>query len=137
MPLLCSLTRTVARLASALGEASAGTGRVALVGGEALAHDGAPRGLRKAVRRELPARSAVAGPVDAEPGVRRHAVLRALLGDDVRDVRVAGVASGTVGEQMPEGFQTAEFQRDHGMVDRIVHRLALKGDLERLLGFTS
>ena len=42
----------------------------------------------------------------------------------------------TIGQDLPEGFQTAEFQRDHGMVDRIVHRLALKGDLERLLGFT-
>jgi acetyl-CoA carboxylase carboxyl transferase subunit beta len=43
----------------------------------------------------------------------------------------------TTKERLPEGFQTAEFQRDHGMVDRIVHRLALRGDLERLLGFTS
>jgi acetyl-CoA carboxylase carboxyl transferase subunit beta len=42
----------------------------------------------------------------------------------------------TTRERLPEGFQTAEFQRDHGMVDRIVHRLALKSDLERLLGFT-
>ena len=41
----------------------------------------------------------------------------------------------TTKERLPEGFQTAEFQREHGMVDRIVHRLALKGDLERLLGF--
>ena len=43
----------------------------------------------------------------------------------------------TTRERLPEGFQTAEFQREHGMVDRIVHRLALKDDLERLLGFTS
>jgi acetyl-CoA carboxylase carboxyl transferase subunit beta len=41
----------------------------------------------------------------------------------------------TTKERMPEGFQTAEFQREHGMVDRIVHRLSRKGDLERLLGF--
>jgi acetyl-CoA carboxylase carboxyl transferase subunit beta len=40
----------------------------------------------------------------------------------------------TTKERLPEGFQTAEFQREHGMVDRIVHRLALKSDLERLLG---
>jgi acetyl-CoA carboxylase carboxyl transferase subunit beta len=49
----------------------------------------------------------------------------------------ARVIEQTTKERLPEGFQTAEFQRDHGMVDRIVHRLALKGDLERLLGFTS
>jgi acetyl-CoA carboxylase carboxyl transferase subunit beta len=47
----------------------------------------------------------------------------------------ARVIEQTTRERLPEGFQTAEFQRDHGMVDRIVHRLALKGDLERLLGF--
>ena len=41
----------------------------------------------------------------------------------------------TTKERLTEGFQTDEFQRAHGMVDRIVHRLALKGDLERLLGF--
>ncbi|CAN5217554.1 acetyl-CoA carboxylase, carboxyltransferase subunit beta [soil metagenome] len=41
----------------------------------------------------------------------------------------------TTKERLPEGFQTAEFQREHGLVDRIVHRLALKEDLERFLRF--
>ncbi len=49
----------------------------------------------------------------------------------------ARVIEQTTKERLPEGFQTAEFQQEHGMVDRIVHRLALKGDLERLLGFVS
>ena len=49
----------------------------------------------------------------------------------------ARVIEQTTKERLPEGFQTAEFQRDHGMVDRLVHRLALKGDIERLLGFLS
>ncbi|MDX5894559.1 acetyl-CoA carboxylase, carboxyltransferase subunit beta [Rubrobacter radiotolerans] len=49
----------------------------------------------------------------------------------------ARVIEQTTKERLPEGFQTAEFQRAHGMVDRIVHRLALKGDLERALGFLS
>jgi acetyl-CoA carboxylase carboxyl transferase subunit beta len=47
----------------------------------------------------------------------------------------ARVIEQTTKERLPEGFQTAESQRDHGMVDRIVHRLSLKTDLERLLGF--
>jgi acetyl-CoA carboxylase carboxyl transferase subunit beta len=47
----------------------------------------------------------------------------------------ARVIEQTTRERLPEGFQTAEFQREHGMVDRIVHRLALRGDIERLLGF--
>lgn len=49
----------------------------------------------------------------------------------------ARVIEQTTKERLPEGFQTAEFQLEHGMVDRIVHRLALKGDLERLLGLLS
>jgi len=47
----------------------------------------------------------------------------------------ARVIEQTTRERLPEGFQTAESQKEHGMVDRIVHRLSLKGDLERLLGF--
>ena len=47
----------------------------------------------------------------------------------------ARVIESTTKERLPEGFQTAEFQKEHGMVDRIVHRLELKEDLERLLGF--
>lgn len=49
----------------------------------------------------------------------------------------ARVIEGTTKERLPEGFQTAEFQQEHGMADRIVHRLALKGDLERFLGFVA
>jgi acetyl-CoA carboxylase carboxyl transferase subunit beta len=47
----------------------------------------------------------------------------------------ARVIEQTTKERLPEGFQTAESQREHGMVDRIVHRLDLRNDLERLLGF--
>ncbi len=47
----------------------------------------------------------------------------------------ARVIEGTTKERLPEGFQTAEFQREHGMVDRIVHRLELKDDLRKLLEF--
>ena len=49
----------------------------------------------------------------------------------------ARVIESTTKERLPEGFQTAEFQRDHGLVDRIIHRLSLKNDLERLLGLLS
>ena len=46
----------------------------------------------------------------------------------------ARVIEQTTKERLPEGFQTAEFQKEHGLVDRIVHRLELKEDIERLLG---
>lgn len=45
----------------------------------------------------------------------------------------ARVASDTVGEEMPAGFQSAEFLLDHGFVDAIVPRPELKATLGRLL----
>jgi acetyl-CoA carboxylase carboxyl transferase subunit beta len=47
----------------------------------------------------------------------------------------ARVIEGATKETLPRGFQTAEFQIEHGMIDRIVHRLSLKNDLKRLLGY--
>ena len=49
----------------------------------------------------------------------------------------ARVIEQTTKERLPEGFQTAEFQKEHGMVDRIVHRLELKEDLRQLLGLVA
>jgi len=45
----------------------------------------------------------------------------------------ARVASDTVGEEMPEGFQTSEFLLAHGFVDAIVPRPELRATLGRLL----
>ena len=45
----------------------------------------------------------------------------------------ARVASDTVGEEMPEGFQTAEFLLAHGFVDAVVPRPELRSTLARLL----
>ncbi|HEX2220999.1 MAG TPA: acetyl-CoA carboxylase, carboxyltransferase subunit beta [Candidatus Limnocylindria bacterium] len=45
----------------------------------------------------------------------------------------ARVASGTVGEELPEGFQSAEFLREHGFVDLVVPRAELRVTLARLL----
>ena len=45
----------------------------------------------------------------------------------------ARVASGTVGEEMPEGFQSAEFLMEHGFVDLVVPRSELRATLARLL----
>ncbi|HVE77547.1 MAG TPA: acetyl-CoA carboxylase, carboxyltransferase subunit beta [Gemmatimonadaceae bacterium] len=39
----------------------------------------------------------------------------------------------TIGQDLPEGFQTAEFLLDHGMLDAVVHRRELKLTLGRLL----
>ena len=45
----------------------------------------------------------------------------------------ARVASGTVGEELPAGFQTAEFLLEHGFVDMVVPRAELRVTLSRLL----
>jgi len=45
----------------------------------------------------------------------------------------ARVASDTVGEEMPEGFQSAEFLLAHGFVDAVVPRPELRATLGRLL----
>ena len=38
----------------------------------------------------------------------------------------------TIREKLPEGFQRAEFLRDHGMVDLVVHRHQLRSTIARL-----
>jgi acetyl-CoA carboxylase carboxyl transferase subunit beta len=41
----------------------------------------------------------------------------------------------TIREKLPEGFQRAEYLRDHGMVDMVVHRHEMKDTLSRLCRF--
>ncbi|GAA3860143.1 acetyl-CoA carboxylase, carboxyltransferase subunit beta [Celeribacter arenosi] len=39
----------------------------------------------------------------------------------------------TIREKLPEGFQRAEYLLDHGMLDRVTHRLKLKDELTAIL----
>jgi acetyl-CoA carboxylase carboxyl transferase subunit beta len=41
----------------------------------------------------------------------------------------------TIREKLPEGFQRAEYLLEHGMIDMVVHRHALKDRLARLIAF--
>jgi acetyl-CoA carboxylase carboxyl transferase subunit beta len=52
-------------------------------------------------------------------------------------IRFAGdrVSAGTIGEELPAGYQRAEFWFSHGFVDRIVHRSKLRDEIIALLGF--
>jgi acetyl-CoA carboxylase carboxyl transferase subunit beta len=43
------------------------------------------------------------------------------------------VIQGTIHQKLPEGFQRAEFQLEHGFVDRIVHREELRDELGTIL----
>jgi acetyl-CoA carboxylase carboxyl transferase subunit beta len=38
----------------------------------------------------------------------------------------------TIREKLPEGFQRAEYLKDHGMVDMVVHRHEMRSTLARL-----
>ena len=39
----------------------------------------------------------------------------------------------TIGQDLPEGFQTSEFLLEHGMVDSVIHRKDLKNTVGQLL----
>lgn len=41
----------------------------------------------------------------------------------------------TIGEELPEGFQTAEFLLEHGFIDKIVERKDLKSTIHELIKF--
>lgn len=73
------------------------------------------------------------GGVTASVGMLGDVILaepRALIG-------FAGprVIEQTIKQQLPSGFQRAEFLLSHGMIDMIVHRKQLKSTLSTLLGY--
>ncbi|MDR2578905.1 MAG: acetyl-CoA carboxylase carboxyl transferase subunit beta, partial [Chitinispirillales bacterium] len=41
----------------------------------------------------------------------------------------------TIKQKLPDDFQTAEFVRDHGFVDKIVHRRDMKNTLSTILSY--
>lgn len=45
------------------------------------------------------------------------------------------VIQDTIREKLPEGFQRAEYLKEHGMVDMVVHRRDLKATLAQVLGY--
>ena len=45
------------------------------------------------------------------------------------------VIENTIREKLPEGFQTAEYLREHGMIDMVVHRKELRETLARVMGY--
>jgi acetyl-CoA carboxylase carboxyl transferase subunit beta len=47
----------------------------------------------------------------------------------------ARVTAGTIAQELPAGFQRSEFLFEHGFLDRVVHRSALRDEVAALLGF--
>jgi acetyl-CoA carboxylase carboxyl transferase subunit beta len=46
----------------------------------------------------------------------------------------ARVIKQTIGQDLPEGFQSAEFLLEHGLIDMVENRLQLKQTVSNLLG---
>ena len=42
---------------------------------------------------------------------------------------------GFIGEELPEGFQTAEFMLEHGFIDKIVDRENMKETISKIIKF--
>src|SRR5574342_733376 len=47
----------------------------------------------------------------------------------------ARVGAGTIGQELPPGFQRSEFLYRHGFVDRVVQRADLRRELAQILRF--
>ena len=47
----------------------------------------------------------------------------------------ARVTAGTIAQELPAGFQRAEFLYEHGFLDRVVHRRELRGEITLLLRY--
>ena len=47
----------------------------------------------------------------------------------------ARVIENTIKQKLPQGFQRAEFLKDHGMIDRVVNRKDLKRELGLILSY--
>jgi len=47
----------------------------------------------------------------------------------------ARVSAGTISQELPAGFQRSEFLFNHGFLDRVVHRSALRSEISGLLGY--
>jgi len=45
------------------------------------------------------------------------------------------VIENTIREKLPDGFQTAEYLLEHGMIDMVVHRKELRDTLARVMGY--
>lgn len=43
------------------------------------------------------------------------------------------VIAGTIREKLPDGFQTAEYLLEHGMIDLVVNRKELKSTLSKII----
>jgi acetyl-CoA carboxylase carboxyl transferase subunit beta len=91
--------------------------------------------LAQLAERRLPYLSVLTNPTTGGVSASFAMLGDAILAEPGAVIGFAGprVIKQTVGQDLPEGFQTAEFLLEKGMVDRVVHRKDLKATVGQLL----
>jgi acetyl-CoA carboxylase carboxyl transferase subunit beta len=91
--------------------------------------------LSQLAERRIPYISVLTNPTTGGVSASFAMLGDAILAEPGAVIGFAGprVIKQTIGQDLPEGFQTAEFLLDHGMLDTVVHRRELKATIGRLL----
>ena len=91
--------------------------------------------LSQLAERRIPYVSILTNPTTGGVSASYAMLGDAILAEPGAVVGFAGprVIKQTIGQDLPEGFQTAEFLLEHGMLDSVVHRRELKRTVEQLL----
>ncbi len=91
--------------------------------------------LSQLAERRIPYISVLTNPTTGGVSASFAMLGDAILAEPGAVIGFAGprVIKQTLGQDLPEGFQTAEFLLDHGMVDQVVHRRDLRSTLSQLL----
>ncbi len=91
--------------------------------------------LSQLAERRIPYVSILTNPTTGGVSASYAMLGDAILAEPGAVIGFAGprVIKQTLGQDLPEGFQTAEFLLDHGMVDTVVHRHKMKGTVGQLL----
>ncbi len=93
--------------------------------------------LARHARKRLPYISILTNPTTAGVMASFASVGDLILAEPKCMIGFAGprVIRETTHQELPEGFQTAEFLLEHGLIDRIVHRNQMRRELEILLDY--
>jgi acetyl-CoA carboxylase carboxyl transferase subunit beta len=91
--------------------------------------------LAQLAERRLPYVSVLTNPTTGGVSASYAMLGDAILAEPGAVIGFAGprVIKQTIGQDLPDGFQTAEFLLDHGMIDSVVHRRDLKRTVAQLL----
>jgi acetyl-CoA carboxylase carboxyl transferase subunit beta len=91
--------------------------------------------LAELAERRIPYISVLTNPTTGGVSASYAMLGDAILAEPGAVIGFAGprVIKQTLGQDLPEGFQTAEFLLEKGMVDRVVHRKQLRETLSRLM----